>query len=127
MKGQKVNHRKSIRLRTRGESPQEIEEKITAEKWMRWAYQGAHSSWFERILFRSSICSRLMGLWLSSPFSRIQIKKMIRRWQLDVSEFAKRPSKFKSFNDFFIRQLQPAARPFPDDIYSLVSPGDGRV
>ena len=45
--------------------------------------------------------------------------------EIDVSEFARAPEEFTSFNDFFTRALRPDARPLAEGM--VVSPADGRI
>lgn len=101
-------------------------EAVLGEKWIRWAYQDKGSGLLERLLFRSSLFSRLMGAYYDSPFSRPKIDSVIAELGIDRSEFAE-PATYASFNEFFIRRLKPETRPFSTDPRTLVSPADGRV
>ena len=106
---------------------EEFEETILGEKWIRWAYQDSKSRFLERILFRSSCVSRLMGKWFDSSFSKGKIDAVIKELAIDVNEFAKPKESYRSFNEFFTRHLKPDARPFSSDPKLIVSPADGRV
>lgn len=103
-----------------------FEEAVLGEKWIRWAYQDKGTGLLERLLFRSSLFSRLMGLYYDSPFSQGKIESVIAELSIDRSEFAE-PTTYASFNDFFIRRLKPETRPYSQDPKTLVSPADGRV
>ncbi|MFA8385533.1 MAG: archaetidylserine decarboxylase [Pelagibaca sp.] len=109
------------------ESGNEFEEVILGEKYIRWAYQDSTSNIIERLLFRSTIVSKVMGLWYDSALSRGKIAPMIRDLGIDESEFLKKTGSYKSFNEFFVRHLKPQARPFSVDKNDIVSPADGRV
>jgi len=109
------------------ETGEPFEEKVMGERWIRWAYQDARSRFLERILFRSSCLSRLMGKWCDSPFSKGKIDAAIEDLGIDVDEFAQPKGSFSSFNDFFIRHLKPEARPFSAEPQTLVCPADGRA
>jgi phosphatidylserine decarboxylase len=63
---------------------------------------------------------------MNRPGSRARIAPFIRDYGVDASEFAKKPEEFTSFNDFFIRQLKPGARPVDAAPASVVFPADGR-
>lgn len=104
-----------------------FEETVMGEKWIRWAYQDARSRFLERILFRSSCISKLMGRWYDSPLSKGKIDAAIEELGIDVGEFAQPKESFRSFNDFFIRHLKREARPFSTEPESLVCPADGRA
>jgi len=60
------------------------------------------------------------------PASRRDVQPFIDRYGLDVSEFLKRPEEFTSFNDFFVRELRPGARPVDAAAEAVVFPADGR-
>lgn len=108
------------------QSGKTFEEAVLGEKWIRWAYQDAGSGLVERLLFRSSLFSRLMGLYYDSPLSKGKIDSVIAELAIDRSEFAE-PAQYGSFNEFFIRRLKMETRPFDQDPKALVSPADGRV
>jgi phosphatidylserine decarboxylase len=107
-------------------SGQPFEEAVLGERWIRWAYQDAASGPLARLLFGSSLLSRLMGLYYDSPFSKGKIEAVIQELGIDRSEFAE-PAVYRSFNDFFIRHLKPGSRPYNADPRQIVSPADGRV
>ena len=109
------------------ETGEPFEEAVLGEKWIRWAYQDSRSRLLERILFRSSCVSKLMGRWYDSAFSKGHIDEVIEELSIDVDEFARPPKSFGSFNDFFARKLKPETRPFSTDPQLLVSPAEGRV
>ncbi len=109
------------------ETGEPFEEKVLGEKWIRWAYQDSGSKFLERILFRSSLVSKLMGKWYDSSFSKGKIDPAIEELAIDVDEFAQPRESYRSFNEFFTRELKPDARPFSRDPEILVSPADGRV
>ena len=109
------------------ETGEEFEEVVLGEKYIRWAYQDAQSSWIEKALFRSSLISRLMGSYYDSGLSKGKIRPTITELGIDESEFAAPTDSYTSFNDFFIRPLKPEARPWLDDPSKMVSPADGRV
>ena len=119
-------HRDPI-LVTDRETGKTFEEVVLGEKWIRWAYQDTGSNLLEKLLFRSSLVSRLMGLWFSSPLSRGKIDDVIRDLSIDMSEAQRPPEAYRSFNDFFARHLKPEARPYRADPVEIVSPADGRV
>lgn len=109
------------------ESGTVFDEVILGEKWIRWAYQDASSSLIERLLFRSSVMSRLFGLWYDSPLSRGKITSVINELSIDMTEAVRPTEQYRSFNDFFARHLRPEARPFDADPAAIISPADGRV
>lgn len=104
-----------------------FDEVILGEKWIRWAYQDSGSSLLERVLFRSSLVSRLFGAWFDSPLSKGKIASVVEELSIDMNEARYPVEGFACFNDFFVRHLKPEARPYDEDPSVIVSPADGRV
>ena len=62
------------------------------------------------------------------PFKNRFINKFIQAYQVDMSIATREdPKSYDSFNDFFTRQLKPAARPISDVENAIVSPVDGMI
>ena len=59
---------------------------------------------------------------LDSRYSRMYIKRFIRRNGIDMSDYEW--ERWRSFNAFFIRKIRPGARPVDMDPRALVSPCD---
>lgn len=75
------------------------------------------------------LLSRWLG-WLThcrcSFFKNKAIHYFIRHFKVDLSEsLVTDIRQFPSFNDFFIRQLKPNARPLPHDPTAIACPADG--
>jgi phosphatidylserine decarboxylase len=69
------------------------------------------------------------GTKYSAPESVAEIGPFIERYRIDMGESRLGVPDFKSFNEFFYRQLKPAARPIahPEDSHVAVSPSDCRL
>lgn len=62
--------------------------------------------------------------WLKNLY----IHSFIKKYDVNTEEVKKNiPEDFATFNEFFIRQLDPECRPFSEDENILVSPVDGTV
>ena len=109
------------------ETGDEFQEVVMGEKYIRWAYQDATSNFIERLLFGSTVVSKIMGLWYDSVFSRGKIKPTIKNLGIDEAEFLEHTESYRTFNDFFIRHLKREARPYSKDKNNIVSPADGRA
>ena len=94
------------------ETGEPFEETVLGEKWIRWAYQDSRSGFLERILFRSSCVSKLMGKWYDSSFSKSKIDAVIEELSIDVDEFAQPRESYRSFNEFFTRTTETRCAPF---------------
>jgi phosphatidylserine decarboxylase len=68
--------------------------------------------------------SRFYGWLKKRPSSAKKVDPFIQVYGIDSSEFVE--TKFRSFNDFFIRKLKPECRPIVSDPNCLVMPADGR-
>ena len=75
--------------------------------------------------FLSSLMYRLTRI-ESPAFKNALIRKFIALYGVDMSEaLAPEPARYRSFNDFFTRALQPEARPVNQDENAIVCPADG--
>ncbi|MCJ8329558.1 MAG: phosphatidylserine decarboxylase [Lentisphaeria bacterium] len=115
-----------IEYRKRG-SEVPVEEVVMTGGLINWSYQDDSDSMMKKLVFSSSFISKCVGFYFSSLFSRGMIEKSIKNLGIDSEEFEADVSTFRNFNDFFIRRLKPACRPFSSDPTIFASPGDGRL
>jgi phosphatidylserine decarboxylase len=125
-------------------------EQIFGEPWLRFAYENPVGRFFVWALVRRALFSRWYGWRMSTGTQRpaggqsemptLQLIRMIlgggdssrhilpfiTKYGLDVDEFAKSPFDFKTFNEFFYRQLKSGARPIAAGERVAVLPADGR-
>jgi phosphatidylserine decarboxylase len=71
--------------------------------------------------------SALYGTHMKSPRSKSFIEPFIEQYQIDVSEIKRPLDSFRSFNDFFIRELVEGARIVDPEPSHLISPADSRL
>lgn len=97
---------------------------------IRLLYKGLKSREMEKKRIRKLLkgLSVKQGVKYDDPVSRNEIPKFIAFHQLDMSEVLYPLDHFKSFNEFFYRELKPEARPCsaPDNERIIVSPADCR-
>ncbi|KAK0103918.1 hypothetical protein ONS96_005025 [Cadophora gregata f. sp. sojae] len=97
---------------------------------IRLLYKGLKSKDMEKKRIRKLLkgLSIKQGVKYDDPASASEIQGFINFHQLDMSEVLLPIEKFKSFNEFFYRQLKPNARPCsaPDNPRIIVSPADCR-
>jgi phosphatidylserine decarboxylase len=73
----------------------------------------------------SSLMYRLTRI-ESPAFKNTLIRKFIGLYGVEMAEAMEPdPSRYRSFNDFFTRALQPDARPVSQDEHNIVCPADG--
>jgi phosphatidylserine decarboxylase len=101
-------------------------ERIYGEKWLRFAYEQPLGRLFLGLLVRRAFFSHYYGWQMRKRISANRILPFIIEYGLDVDEFQRSPFDFKSFNEFFYRQLTPAARPIAEGDGVAVLPADGR-
>ena len=86
---------------------------------------------FLQYLIPQHALSRLVGWFASSEIDFIKstfITKFAKKYGINMQEAKEEDlSKYKSFNDFFTRELKDGARPIADGEGTLVSPADGAV
>ena len=103
-------------------------ENVCAEKFMRFLYESQLGKLATFSLFKRIFFSRLCGVWADSTRSKKTILNFIADNKIDISEFKNPPSAYKTFNDFFTRELVDGMRPLAEsDNKNAVSfPSDGR-
>ncbi len=69
--------------------------------------------------------SRAGGHFLNSPLSRGMIRSFVRKNEIDMSQYEDRP--YRSYNDFFARQIRPGMRVFDENPAHLISPCDAKL
>jgi phosphatidylserine decarboxylase len=74
-------------------------------------------------LFTSKIFSKIIGFYFRSFISKIHIKKVLKKNNIDLNLFTK--NKFKSYNDFFTRKYKKII--FPQKKKIFISPGEGLI
>jgi phosphatidylserine decarboxylase len=103
------------------------QEKVLGDSLLRFAYQSAFGKCLHWPLFAGSLCSRLLGFYADSRFSRRRIAGTVKELGIDLSEVEMPDGGFSSFNDFFTRKLKPGARPLAENEDCLISPADCRM
>lgn len=104
-----------------------IREKVPGEKWLRWLYHNPAGRLGLEALVKKKILSSCYGWFMDSMESRKKIGPFIDALGIDMSEAVRPVRDYNSFNDFFIRELRPEARPVDLRREAVVSPADGRV
>lgn len=101
-------------------------ERVYGERWLRFAYENPAGRFFVWLLARRAFFSQWYGRKMNKTASSLRIVPFIAEYDLDVDEFVKSPFDYKTFNEFFYRQLKPEARPIAPGERVAVFPADGR-
>jgi phosphatidylserine decarboxylase len=78
-------------------------------------------------ILNKHLVSSIYGKAVKSRGSISLINKFIKHYKINVSEIKRPLSSFRSFNDFFIRELKADARPIDLAPTHLISPADSRL
>ncbi|MCL2690161.1 MAG: phosphatidylserine decarboxylase [Chitinispirillia bacterium] len=76
-------------------------------------------------IFIRPFVSGFAGFLMDRKFSALFISKFVKCNSIDVSEYE--DTKYRSFNDFFSRNVKKGYRPFPGDMCDLASPCDAKL
>jgi phosphatidylserine decarboxylase len=101
-------------------------ERVHAAGFLHWLYNTPIGAALEPA-FRMPCLSRLFGWVNRRPWSRRRIRRFVERLGIDMADSAKRIEEFRSFSEFFTRELAPGARPVCAEPGSCVAPVDGKV
>ena len=69
--------------------------------------------------------TKIGGLYMNSPFSKYSIKRFIKKNKINMEDYPK--IKYKSFNQFFVREIADGKRPFKGKKNDLLAPADSKV
>lgn len=104
------------------------QEKVAGFKLLEWIYQTRSGSIALESLLKRKFLSSLYGRMQDARFSARKIKSFVENLDIDISEAKHEDlTSYKTFNDFFIRELKKESRPIDADPAVLISPADGRV
>jgi len=93
-----------------------------------WAVNFLYKSLPGRLILNALVkttTSRFFGILMDSPASKVFIKGFIKNHNIDIKEY--KNTKYKSFNDFFTREIRKELRPFSDNEHDMISPCDGKL
>lgn len=102
-------------------------ETVPGEKWLQWLYYNPLGKLALHALVKRKCLSEWYGARMDTPASREKIAGFVQSLGIDMNEAQRSMDDFASFNDFFIRELKPGARPIDVDPAAVVSPADGKV
>jgi len=101
-------------------------ERVYGERWLRLAYDNPIGRLAVWLFVRRRLFSWYYGWRMNRRGSDMLVYKFVVDYDVDVSEFAKSPFDFQTFNQFFYRALKPEARPIAQGSGVAVMPADGR-
>jgi len=102
-------------------------EQVFARRLLFWLHNARLGLWLTRVLLRQPLLSKCYGWYHRQPVSRHKIARFVRQMDVDTSECSQPLAAYRSFNEFFIRQLAPGRRPVDGHPERCVSPVDGKL
>ncbi|RKR80953.1 phosphatidylserine decarboxylase [Mucilaginibacter gracilis] len=109
------------------QSKKTIEEHAIKLGGLMFLYKTLTGKLLTNLVLKRRFISKSYGRVMDGKRSLKQIPKFIEHYKLDVNEIKRPLSSFKSFNDFFIRELKPEARPIDMVAEHLISAADSRL
>jgi phosphatidylserine decarboxylase len=104
-----------------------VEENAYKAAGLAFLYQTKRGKALTNLVLRKRGISKLYGRYMKSKASVRQIPEFIRHYNINVDEVKEPINSFRSFNDFFIRELKEGARPVDSQKDHLISPADSRL
>lgn len=104
-----------------------LTEIVPGEQWLKWLYHNPLGKLALNHVVKRKFVSSWYGRLMDSPSSRERIPDFVRSLDIDMDEASLPMEAYGSFNDFFIRELKPEARPIDQTPDVIVSPADGRA
>ena len=101
------------------------QEKVLGEAAMRWIYGTTLGKVSLHVLLKRAFVSRMMGWQKNTRRSAKGLAEFVRQYGINMEEVALPLESFRSFNEFFYRELKPGARPLCAE-NEVALPADGR-
>ncbi len=101
-------------------------EEVYGEGFLRWAYGNPLGRITVSVAIKRHWFSKWYGWRMDRQNSHKKIEDFIARYNVDTDEFLDPVESFKTFNQFFYRQLRAESRPIEPDPVVAVFPADGR-
>ncbi|MDR0445389.1 MAG: archaetidylserine decarboxylase [Puniceicoccales bacterium] len=102
------------------------EEPIYGERLLRWLYQRPFGNFCERRFLSRKIFSSCIGWWMRRSWTRKYIDGFVEKYKINADIFEKKPSGYRSFDEFFSRRIKREFRPIAAKEDQLIFPCDGR-
>jgi len=103
-----------------------VKEKTEALFGIRFLYKNPVGSLVRKALNRKW-ASASYGWFSNTGMSRVNIKRYIKKYRINMNQFQKSADSYKTFNEFFVRKLKPGARSIDADLKTVTSPADSKL
>lgn len=102
-------------------------EKVPGEKYLKFLYYNPLGELPLNLVVKKKFLTEYYGKKMDKPESVKKIPSFIEQADINTAEAKKRVEEFKSFNDFFYRELKEGARTVDYRENVLASPADGKI
>jgi len=102
-------------------------ENVPGEGFLKFLYYNPMGELPLNLVGKKKFLSELYGKKMDSEKSVEKIAPFVSEHRIDMQESLKSMEEFKSFNDFFIRELKPGSRKVVMEENAVASPADGKV
>ena len=102
-------------------------ENVAGGNYIKWCYESPVGKGLTELLVKKKLFSKVYGIYCDTKLSKKKVSGFIENFDIDMSICKNDINDFRSFNDFFIRELNENSRPIDKDKGTLISPGDGRL
>lgn len=103
------------------------EEKVMGEGALKFLYYNPFGTLLLNMVIKRKFISEIYGKKMDKPKSKAKISSFIKEMNIDMNDYARDINEYKSFNDFFYRELKAGARNIDMNENILVSPADGKI
>ncbi|MBM6875094.1 phosphatidylserine decarboxylase [Fusobacterium mortiferum] len=102
-------------------------EKVPGEKYLKFLYYNPLGELPLNLVVKKKFLTEYYGKKMDKPESVKKIPSFIEQADINIAEAKKRVEEFKSFNDFFYRELKEGTRTVDYRENVLASPADGKI
>lgn len=103
------------------------DERIYASGFLYWMYNSRLGQIATELVMKQKAFSRLYGWFHRQRWSRWKIKPFVESMNVDTEELLYLPEEYPTFNDFFIREIDPSKRTIRAEPHICIAPVDGKV
>lgn len=103
------------------------EETVAGNKSLNLIYGNPHKLKFLPELASIKIFSQIYGFLCDLSLSKLAIPKFIKNFNINMSDYTKVANEYKSFNEFFYRELTDNSRPIDMNEAHFISPCDSKL
>ncbi|NCN26328.1 phosphatidylserine decarboxylase [bacterium] len=104
-----------------------FQEKVYGARWISVFYENFLLRVIVKNYWIQKIVSKVYGFLQKQSFSKNKVEPFVKAFKISMNKFVTPAGGFKSFDDFFIRELKEEYRLFPPKQNSLGSPCEARL